>query len=677
MKFADVIVDPSDKFRFDVVSSNLKFCLRAEHAGDAKRWIMALFQAKKLIDKESGPFVNTARKSQMNLDGNERVISDVASATNPDGMPYNDFIQSILQTAMSHLEANDSLINSMRSYLAGVNDEGAAKVAQEYYQTASSISSSLKECIVLCEEREKFWKYKLEKEAQRKRIFEESLQVLAKENNELEEFTKEQAEQLSVCEEDEFFDAYDMQQASVAELSLEESDINFVKTSLIGYKESRRSILPYKSTNIPSISLWSVLKNAIGKDLTKLPVPVNFNEPLSMLQRLCEDMEYTELLERAYDEKDPLKRIQFVAAFAMSNYSSTDGRTTKPFNPLLGETFEYVNSVYGYRYISEQVSHHPPISACYCESKRFVFWSEVKAKTRFWGKSLEIVPLGVSHLLIKDPNGGPAEHFTWKKVTTQVNNIIIGKLWIDHYGEMKVTNHRTGDVCVINFKPTGWRSGNARKLEGFVKDRTERFHYELFGFWHQYLKSRPVSNSSSTAGDLDADSFVVWSRHPILPQSAEYFNYTAFTFELNEICPSLAERICPTDSRFRPDQRFMESGDLHMANETKSALENKQRLNSKMLIKDNPSYEYRARWFHKEMDKDTDEEMWVYNGGYWECRDAGRWPEDIPNIFLDEEEGSEQSSSKGTVGPRSKTPLNSTPLNSTPLNSSNDSMSSE
>ena len=34
-------------------------------------------------------------------------------------------------------------------------------------------------------------------------------------------------------------------------------------------------------------------------------------------------------------EKDPLRRIAFVAAFAMSNYSSTIGRIAKPFNPML------------------------------------------------------------------------------------------------------------------------------------------------------------------------------------------------------------------------------------------------------------------------------------------------------------------------------------------------------
>jgi hypothetical protein len=40
-------------------------------------------------------------------------------------------------------------------------------------------------------------------------------------------------------------------------------------------------------------------------------------------------------VDAAAGEKDPLRRIAFVAAFAMSNYSSTIGRIAKPFNPML------------------------------------------------------------------------------------------------------------------------------------------------------------------------------------------------------------------------------------------------------------------------------------------------------------------------------------------------------
>lgn len=77
-----------------------------------------------------------------------------------------------------------------------------------------------------------------------------------------------------------------------------------------------------------------------------------------MLQRMAEDMEYDACLTVAAGEQDSLRRLAFVAAFAMSNYSSTIGRIAKPFNPLLSQTFEYAIPN-RYRYISEQVSHHP------------------------------------------------------------------------------------------------------------------------------------------------------------------------------------------------------------------------------------------------------------------------------------------------------------------------------
>ena len=40
-------------------------------------------------------------------------------------------------------------------------------------------------------------------------------------------------------------------------------------------------------------------------------------------------------VDAAAAEADQYKRIAFVAAFAMSNYSSTIGRIAKPFNPML------------------------------------------------------------------------------------------------------------------------------------------------------------------------------------------------------------------------------------------------------------------------------------------------------------------------------------------------------
>ena len=48
-------------------------------------------------------------------------------------------------------------------------------------------------------------------------------------------------------------------------------------------------------------------------------------------------------------------RILNVAAFAVSGYASSDGRPCKPFNPLLGETYEADYPENEIRFFSEKV----------------------------------------------------------------------------------------------------------------------------------------------------------------------------------------------------------------------------------------------------------------------------------------------------------------------------------
>lgn len=50
----------------------------------------------------------------------------------------------------------------------------------------------------------------------------------------------------------------------------------------------------------------------------------------------------------------------------------------------------------GFRLISEQVSHHPPISAFHAEglNNDFIFHGSIYPKLKFWGKSVEAEPKG-------------------------------------------------------------------------------------------------------------------------------------------------------------------------------------------------------------------------------------------------------------------------------------------
>lgn len=47
------------------------------------------------------------------------------------------------------------------------------------------------------------------------------------------------------------------------------------------------------------VSLWSMIKDNMGKELTKVCLPVYFNEPLSSLRKCFEDLEYSYLLDWA------------------------------------------------------------------------------------------------------------------------------------------------------------------------------------------------------------------------------------------------------------------------------------------------------------------------------------------------------------------------------------------
>jgi hypothetical protein len=72
-----------------------------------------------------------------------------------------------------------------------------------------------------------------------------------------------------------------------------------------GAKQQQQQQQPARRTRLGSykafgeVSIWNFLKEALGKDLTRITFPIAFNEPLTLLQRSSEDMEYAQLLDRA------------------------------------------------------------------------------------------------------------------------------------------------------------------------------------------------------------------------------------------------------------------------------------------------------------------------------------------------------------------------------------------
>ena len=125
--------------------------------------------------------------------------------------------------------------------------------------------------------------------------------------------------------------------------------------------------------------LWSWLKNIgsnmmkDGINLTKISLPVCLFEARSFLERMTTNWDYLDLLLKASTLEDPVERMKYVVAFAVAGMCRQIS-FHKPFNPILGETYQskYPNGVEVY---CEQISHHPPVSSWQMvdSSGKFVF----------------------------------------------------------------------------------------------------------------------------------------------------------------------------------------------------------------------------------------------------------------------------------------------------------------
>ncbi|XP_068999062.1 oxysterol-binding protein-related protein 3 isoform X4 [Embiotoca jacksoni] len=376
----------------------------------------------------------------------------------------------------------------------------------------------------------------------------------------------------------------------------------------------RRSCLPTPSPNNSTISLWNILRNNIGKDLSKVAMPVQLNEPLNTLQRLCEELEFSELLDRAANTQDPFERMIYMATFVISGYASSYYRTGgKPFNPILGETYECDRPDKGFRFVAEQVSHHPPISACHAESKNFVFWQDVRCKNKFWGKSMEIVPVGTTHVTLP----GFGDHYEWNKVTSCVHNILSGQRWIEHYGEISIRNS-SSDVCQckITFVKAKYWNSSVNDVEGTITDNKGKVIHKLFGKWHEAV----------FCGDPPSAT-CIWRANPMPVEHEQYYGFTKFAIELNELDPLLKLLLPTTDTRLRVDQRLLEEGNLEAAEEQKQRIEQLQRERRGVLEENNVTHQ--PKFFRKSKD-----DTWVSNSTYWELRkDPGFIHIDFPTLW--------------------------------------------
>ncbi|XP_056274253.1 oxysterol-binding protein 2 isoform X2 [Pseudoliparis swirei] len=692
INLATAHIDTEDACNIVLSSGGRTYHLKASTEVERQRWVTALELAKaKAIrmmndqSDDSGDEEPTSQSDRSEIQGTLKILVSKLD----DLSTCNDLIAkhgAALQRSLSELEGLKVPVEGGEKIKA-VNER-----ATLFRITSNAMINACGDFLDLAETHSRRWQRALQYEREQRAHLEETIEQLAKQHNSLERAwraaptlvstspsapttKKGRSERLhkeEVSDEDEdteFFDAME-DPAFITVTATENTQHRRSQSNLSGASGgqpndwnqddhmspscndvSGKELQPRRQrrTHVPdkpnySLNLWSIMKNCIGKELSKIPMPVNFNEPLSMLQRLTEDLEYHELLDRAARCDSSLEQMCLVAAFSISSYSTTVHRTAKPFNPLLGETYELDRrQEFGYLSLCEQVSHHPPAAAHHVISQRgWTLWQEITIASKFRGKYLSIMPLGAIHLQFHSSGN----QYVWRKVTSTVHNIIVGKLWIDQSGDIEIVNHRTKETCQLKFSPYSYFSRDVpRKVTGVVSDSGGQAHYILSGTWDDKIESAKIVQSSRGGSGSEGKQKTVyqtlspkplWKKYP-LPENAENMYYfSALALTLNE----QEDGVGLTDSRLRPDQTLMEEGRWDEANAEKQRLEEQQRAvrrrreaEASDAVDEGKEYEgYQPLWFHQRRDSVTGETNFVYKGGYWEAKERKDWSM-CPHIF--------------------------------------------
>ena len=166
----------------------------------------------------------------------------------------------------------------------------------------------------------------------------------------------------------------------------------------------------------------------------------------------------------------------------------------------------------------------------------------MRIKSKFWGKSMEIIPFGTVNVLLKKSQ----KHYKWNKVTTCVHNILKGQRMVDQYGEMTIIDVTGQLKCKLTFEKASYWTNKRCVLVGAIIDATGQVKENLFGKWNEalYIGTPPSTKCIWRPGAMPED-------HQL------YYGFSRFAIELNELTPELEKVLPPTDTRFRPDQRYV------------------------------------------------------------------------------------------------------------------------
>ncbi|XP_051881378.1 oxysterol-binding protein-related protein 11 isoform X2 [Pristis pectinata] len=364
------------------------------------------------------------------------------------------------------------------------------------------------------------------------------------------------------------------------------------------------------------LHLLSQLK--LGMDLTRVVLPTFILEKRSLLEMYADFMSHPDLFIAITDGATPEERmIRFVEYYLTSFHEGRKGAVAKkPYNPIIGETFHcswnvpkntsskscYTSSQsclqktecsdgsegrgqsdYLLRFVSEQVSHHPPVSGFYveCEEKNICANTHVWTKSKFMGMSIGVVMIGEGLLCLLDHG----EEYTFTLPCAYARSILTVP-WVELGGKVNVNCAKTGYSAAITFHTKPFYGGKLHRVTAEVKHNTSNTVVcRVQGEWNGVLEFT-YSNGDTRA--IDVTKLPV-TRKRVRPTKKQG------PFESRRLWQHVTEAL--------------RARNIEKATEHKSLLEERQRSEARHRAETETPW--KTKYFHQEG------EGWIYYKPLW------------------------------------------------------------
>nr|XP_002131845.1 oxysterol-binding protein-related protein 9 [Ciona intestinalis] len=259
----------------------------------------------------------------------------------------------------------------------------------------------------------------------------------------------------------------------------------------------------------------------LGMDLTKVVLPTFILERRSLLEMYADFFAHPDLFLEVADKETAEARMVACLRFYLSTFAA--GRNSsvakKPYNPILGESFQCIYDLSSQAtdgenpttvtdgpipwaksnqlsFFSEQVSHHPPVSAFYAEhkDKRMQFNGHIWTKSKFLGLSIGVHNIGQGCLRLLDREEEYIINFP-----NGYGRSILTIPWVELGGDCTITCEKTGYNSFIKFHTKPFYGGKPHRITAEIFAPNEKKAFcTIDGEWndHMYIKYTSGRNES-------------------------------------------------------------------------------------------------------------------------------------------------------------------------------------